>query len=149
MVNSLTLSSDQDTLILIDDGRCIEFPLSAKHGIVVGTLRGQITVATAKASRGTVSTGGGDAPRRIRVATGKDVQWTTFYNEANEVFGLIGMSEIDVSISEPKTQGFIVDLSSNVITIGKKGVLIELTIYPKESSSGSSGSGKITGKATL
>ena len=132
MVNSITLSTDQDILYLIDDGRCIEFPLKSKNGILVGTIRGQITVATAKAAPTTEE--GSDAPRKIRVATGDNMHWTTFYNEDSEVFGLIGLAEIDISLAEPKTQVYLVDLKENVITLGRKGVLIELTVYPKESS---------------
>lgn len=136
MVNSITLSTDQDILYLVDDGRCIEFPLKSKNGILVGTIRGQITVATAKATPTTEE--GSDAPRKIRVATGENMHWTTFYNEDNEVFGLIGLAEIDISIADPKTQVYLVDLRENVITLGRKGVLIELTIYPKEGSRNSS-----------
>ncbi|PHN07698.1 hypothetical protein [Flavilitoribacter nigricans] len=45
--NSITLSPDMSTLYLIDNNRAIPFDLNNKNGIVVGTLDGQLTVATA------------------------------------------------------------------------------------------------------
>lgn len=46
MLNSIVLSSDMETLYLIDNGRAIEFPLSEK-GLLIGMLNGQLSVATA------------------------------------------------------------------------------------------------------
>lgn len=132
MVNSLALDSTQETLYLIDDGRCLDFSLKSRRGILIGTLKGQITVASAKAPP-EPETDGGDAPRRIRINVSKG-QWTTFFNEDNEVFGLIGMAEIDISLTAPKTQSFLVDLKENVITLLRNGAFLELTIYPKETS---------------
>lgn len=133
MLNTLALSSDQETLYLIDNGRAIDFPLNSRNGVVVGTLKGQISVATAKESPDTGDDTDGDLPRKIRVTT-ENSQWSGFYNEENEVFGLIGVSDIDISIAEPKTQIHFVDLKENVINIRRKGVLLELTISQKEKS---------------
>ena len=136
MLNTLAISSDQETLYLIDNDRAIKFPLISRNGIIIGTLKGQITVTSAKENPDTGEDTGGDLPRKIRVTT-ENSQWSGFYNEENEVFGLIGVSEIDISIAEPKTQVFFVDLKKSVINMKRKGILLELTVFPKEKGGGS------------
>lgn len=46
MLNSIVLSSDMETLYLIDNGRALEFPLG-ERGLLIGILDGQLSVATA------------------------------------------------------------------------------------------------------
>ena len=97
MVNSITLSSDMSTLYLIDNGRSIDFPFNNPRGILIGSLKGQLSVATAIEPPTTEETAEG---KTIKLPTEK-AQWTMFYHIDTEVLGIIGASDIDIAISEP------------------------------------------------
>ncbi|MEN0004676.1 MAG: hypothetical protein AAF798_11045 [Bacteroidota bacterium] len=145
MVNTITLSSDMEKLFLIDDGRVIEFKISEDKGILVGTLNGQITVATALRPPQEVDmpleTGEDDTPQpvapgaegarvkpgmpvgeKVEVST-KNSQYTVFFNRGNTVMGLIGIGEIDTSIISPERinpEVFFFSLTNNVVDIRRK-----------------------------
>ena len=144
MLNTITLSSDLETLYLIDNNRAIEFPLNSKKGILIGSLNGQITVVSAinppkeedDAPIGdgdgnlqnpvgtlTKSKGGVLNPKTVIISPKKD-QFTNFYNGKNQVLGLIGIVDIDASIAEPESSEpllFMYDLNDSVINVRKVG----------------------------
>lgn len=121
-INSITLSPDLSTLFLIDNGRAIPFDLNHKNGIVIGTLDGQLTVATALPNILTPlpDKEGEDPelpnphkkepifvddsierlaarPRLLRLSAVKS-QWTLMFIKEKAVISIIGASDIDVSI---------------------------------------------------
>lgn len=129
MVNSITLSSDMSTLYLIDNGRSIDFPFNNPRGVLIGSLKGQLSVATAI-----------EPPTSEEMAEAKTLklptekaQWTMFYHFDNGVLGIIGAADIDVAIAEPGTptcnQNFF-DLNQNIVRIRRIGNAIEVSSRP-------------------
>jgi hypothetical protein len=47
MLNTIAISTDVETLYLIDNGKAIQFSLTEGRGIIIGLLEGQLTVASA------------------------------------------------------------------------------------------------------
>lgn len=151
MVNTITLSSDMETLYLIDDGRAIEFKITEAKGILVGTLNGQVTVVTSlhppkEEVEAPIGTDTGDAAlptslakpgmpqeKKVSVSTKGD-QWTIFFNRGNEVMALIGIGEIDTSIENPEkleAEFYTFPLKTNVVQIRKKDGKIEFQLVKK------------------
>lgn len=129
MVNSITVSSDMSTLFLIDNGRSIDFPFNNPRGVLIGSLKGQLSVATAI-----------EPPTSEEMASGKTLklptekaQWTMFYHIDTGVLGIIGASDLDGAISEPGSpqcnQNFF-DLLSNVVRVRRIGNAIEVSSRP-------------------
>ncbi len=128
MLNSITLSSDMETLYLIDNGRAIPFKLSSPKGILIGTLGNQLVVATAvdkpdapappdggggSGDDGSDTVGGaGETVTRAagRPKAGTEIkfpilassQWTLVYNNDHGVLGIIGVTDITGSITAPE-----------------------------------------------
>lgn len=126
MVNTLTLSSDMETLYLIDNDRAIPFPLTNIRGILIGTLKGQISVVSAvKAPQNTDI----DAkPLKLSIANN---QWTLFYNEEHSVLAVIGATDIDTSLAENteiKTQIHTFKIEERVVHLKKKGDQLEFSV---------------------
>ena len=48
MTNSISFSSDLQTLFLIEEHQVVAFPLESKHGVVIGIVQGQLVAATQK-----------------------------------------------------------------------------------------------------
>ncbi len=48
MTNSISLSSDLNTLFLIEESQVVAFPLVSKQGILIGNIQGQLVAATNK-----------------------------------------------------------------------------------------------------
>jgi len=129
MVNSITVSSDMSTLYLIDNGRSIDFPFNNPRGVLIGSLKGQLSVATAI-----------EPPTSEELAEAKTIklptekaQWTMFYNFDNSILGLIGATDIDVAISEPGNPGCnqnFFDLSDRIVRIRRLGNAIEVSSRP-------------------
>lgn len=46
MTNSISLSSDLETVFLIEERQVVAFPLLSKNGILIGTLNNQLVAAT-------------------------------------------------------------------------------------------------------
>ena len=145
MVNTITLSSDMKSLYLIDNGRAIEFNLTSSKGILVGTLNGQLTVATAAdgsatddKSEATAPPNNGDNNGRkgIKVAT-KNSQWTATYYATTQSLFFIGAIEIDLDEpnargeDDPKPKAFGFNLKENVINIRRIGNAIGIEVLPK------------------
>lgn len=140
MINTITLSSDMKTLFLIDDGRAVGFPIDTDNGVLIGSIRGQIVVATAL-SKDEEEGGGaeGDGAERkpaaseeqIRVET-KSKQWTFTYNKRVGMMSIIGATEIDSSFrNEPNCEEHRVNLNDKVVNVKRKGEDIILTVYEK------------------
>lgn len=50
MTNSISLSSDLNTLFLIEESQVVAFPLYSKQGVLIGSIQNQLVAATNKAS---------------------------------------------------------------------------------------------------
>lgn len=139
MVNSVTLSSDMTKLYVIDNGRAIVFDLEAKNGVILGTLDGQITAATAlpviaETGEGGANTPAAAAPRAVKsfkVDTSKG-QWTMFFIKDKTTLGVIGAVDIDFGVTggtaatECKFELFNVGV--NTLNIKRTGIFIEFTL---------------------
>jgi len=138
MVNTITFSTNMERLYLIDDGRSIEFNLEGNNGILVGTLRGQITVATAfefpKPDGDAPDEGRGTSiPASLKLETEKTV-WSGAFHRKQRVLCLIGATEIE--IREPGDKKFdyrpelhFFNIEENTLHIRrKKGDLFVLSI---------------------
>lgn len=129
MINSLTLSSDMKTLYLIDNGRCIDFPLDTKRGVIIGTLLGQVTVVSAIEP---VADNAVKAVGLTRLPVDGNV-WTLAYLPKQQASAVIGATEIDFSLSSgsggssPKPQVQLFDLSGGkVLRLRRVGDFLEL-----------------------
>ncbi len=129
MVNSITVSSDMSTLYLIDNGRSIDFPFNNPRGVLIGSLKGQLSVATAieppSAEENT-------AAKTIKLPT-ENAQWTMFYHIDDSTLAIVGATDIDFAKPEPTppvcNQNFF-DLESNVVRIRRIGNAIEVSSRP-------------------
>ncbi len=142
MVNSVSFSSDMKTLYLIDNGRAIDFPIDSKRGILVGTLNGQITVVTGLMGQEDASPGSGDDPslaiaarpaEPIKLST-KGNQYTAFYNPENEVMAIIGVTDIDISISQPEDSDcdhYVFDMKEKTLRVRRIGNALEIEALDK------------------
>jgi hypothetical protein len=149
MVNSITLSSDMNTLYLIDNGRAIPFKLQKDKMILVGLLKGQITVATSMApdekmealESGTIDSSssgallrGGDAQKggTVKVEVASNTQWTVAFNRGSRSMALIGAVEINPGLTSEdpdplRPQGFLFNLNEVVVGISRIGNALILT----------------------
>ncbi len=142
MVNSVSFSSDMKTLYLIDNGRAIEFPIDSKRGILIGTLKGQITVVTGLMGQEDASPGTGDDPslavaarpaEPVKLST-EGNQYTAFYNPDNEIMAIIGVTDIDISISSPEDAGcdhYVFDLKDKTLRVRRIGNALEIEALDK------------------
>lgn len=134
MINSLTLSSDMKTLYLIDNGRCIDFPLDNKKGIVIGTLLGQVTVVSAIEP---IADNATKSASLTRLPVDGNV-WTLAYLPKQQASAVIGATEIDFSLrsgsggnsgGSPKPQVQLFDLSEGkVLRLRRVGDFLELEL---------------------
>ena len=129
MVNSITVSSDMSTLYLIDNGRSIDFPFNNPRGVLIGSLKGQLSVATAIEPPTSEELA---AAKTIKLPT-ENAQWTMFYHFDDEVLAVIGATDIDFAKPEPTppvcNQNFF-ELQSNIVRIRKIGNAIEISSRP-------------------
>lgn len=145
MVNTITLSSDMQTLYIIDDGRAFEFPINTAKGIYVGTLKGQITAATAlepATEEGTEVKRG----KTLKLTTTKS-QWNLAFAKKLEALSVIGATDIDSSIigatdidsslksvgdySEVPGKAYLFDLKRFILNVRRVGNSIEITTIEK------------------
>ena len=121
MTNSICLSSDMNTLFLIDNGRAIAFDLNNANGILVGVVKGQLVAVTA--IRPLDEQLGQDKINSLSFPI-KDSQYTMMYNEDNNVVFFIGATEIDGSLTvgqAPAVKIESLNLGEQAIHIRKKG----------------------------
>ncbi len=140
MINTITLSSDMKTLFLIDNGRAIGFPIDTENGVLIGSFRGQIAVATALTADEEEGGGtSGDGAERkpavnqsvIKVGI-KSKQWTFTYNKRAGMMSIIGATEIDSSFrNDPNCEEHRVNLNDSVVKVQRKGEEIILTIFDR------------------
>ena len=139
MINTITLSSDMKTLFLIDDNRAVSFPIDTDNGVLIGSLKGQIVVATALTTDEEEQGGTtGDTPDGRRPAVGQETikvgvqskQWTFTYNKRTGIMSIIGATEIDSSFrSEPNCEEHRVNLNDKIVKVVRKGNDIILTVF--------------------
>lgn len=92
--NTVAISSDMESLYIIDTGKVLEFNLSHPNGILIGTLRGQVIAATADKLPA-------DSEIINKVVLPlQGMQWTTFYHRPAQTLNVIGATDIDLSFSE-------------------------------------------------
>lgn len=108
MLNSISLSSDMNTLYLIDNGRVIPFDLTVPQGVLVGLLGGQLVVATAVAtpSRGDmplVGTPRAAADNKYTFKAGDNSQYTLHFNAKHSALGIIGMDDVVIHLEAPES----------------------------------------------
>ena len=137
MVNTITLSSDMNTLYLIDDERAIPFDLTSGNGVLIGTLLGQVTVATAIVDpKGTKDSSlAKDKEQTIEL---KNSQWTIMFNPENLLFHVVGETEIDFFVSSgngPQPQQTTINLKDKIVILKKVGTKLTInTIEPSSKS---------------
>ncbi len=157
MLNTITLSSDQRRLFLIDDGKLITFPLNTR-GVSIGLLDGQLAVITPnkpapdleELAEDTVDIEG-PAPAVARTAQqkGKEVrlplrentQYNLAYNAANQAMGIIGATDIISTITVPDHPGdgptgscqlHLFDLSEHILTVQRTKDSLLLTLKARK-----------------
>lgn len=153
MVNTITLSTDMNTLYLIEgNGRVIPYSLHAIGGVYVGLIGGQLTVVSALepmpdpgskpvlASSATRSLTEAAATPIQRVKSVKlstaNAQWTAIFERKNQAFVLIGATDIDSSLTggndNLSAEGYLFDLREGYVNIRKSGdSLIAVSVQMK------------------
>jgi hypothetical protein len=140
MINTITLSSDMKTLYLIDNGRAIGFPIDTDNGVLIGSLRGQIVVATALTTDEEEGGGASGSGAERKPAVNQEVikvgvkskQWTFTYNKRVGMMSIIGATEIDSSFrNEPNCEEHRVNLNDNVVKVKRKGEEIIITVFER------------------
>ena len=131
MSNTITLSTDMNTLYLIDDERAIPFDLTGK-GAVIGTLGGQVSVVSASSGKQTLLAGKGTTTRKEFPI--KDNQWTVNYNEEHVAMHVVGVTDVDIFTPNPSKEAECAkagyDLSRELVTIRRVGGILEVTSMP-------------------
>jgi hypothetical protein len=104
MLNSISLSSDMNTLYLIDNGRAIPFDLRVSQGVLVGMIGGQLVVATAVAPTVVDDAPVGtprSAARKYTFKAGADSQFTLNFNAKHRALGIIGVDDVVIHLEAP------------------------------------------------
>jgi hypothetical protein len=147
MVNTITFSTDMNKLYLVDAGRAIEFDLTKENGVLVGTLRGQITVATAfefsktedgpsagEATEGAVTM---SAQRHLSTKLTTDMTvWSGAYHVKRRIICFIGATEIEVRKPngdeeyDYKSEIHFFDIENNTLHIRRKKNNVFVTAFP-------------------
>lgn len=142
MINSITLSSDMKTLYLIDNGRAIDFPIDDKVGILIGKIGNQISVATAvnpiETDEGVGDNRGAssraDGRRVIKLSAAAKSQWTMTFHEGTHQLGIIGTTDIDLSLTHPQDvecDTHFINLTNKIINIRRIADELELIVMDK------------------
>lgn len=105
MLNSISLSSDMNTLYLIDNGRAIPFDLTVSQGVLVGMMGGQLVVATAVAppvlTDAPVMGTPRSATQKYTFKAGADSQFTLNFNAKHRALGIIGVDDVVIHLEAP------------------------------------------------
>lgn len=133
MINNITFSTEMDTLYLIDNDRAIPFSLSNKKGIIIGVLKGQLTVATDFETP--------SVPERIELEDGEQIAfsrtlnevklsikktvWSAAYHKQRRVLSFIGATEVEVRSGSKeydyKPELVFFELDGCVLNIQRRG----------------------------
>ncbi len=125
MTNTITFSSDMETLFVIDDGKACAYNLSHPNGVIIGTLRGQVVAGTAEALPPD-----GDVLQRITLNLQK-AQWTAYYRRPLQTLNVIGATDIDLGLSDEKDSKAMVHrfpIGGNPVHIKRSGNTITLAL---------------------
>lgn len=133
MSNTITLSTDMNTLYLIDDERAIPFDLNNGKGVLIGTMLGQVTVVTAngKLEQEAVIKKLDSTKNNLPV---KGNQWTVMYNEEVQAMYVIGALDIESGIQEPNStpcKKLLYNLGKQVVSIRREGNNLAVAGFPK------------------
>lgn len=125
MTNTVAFSSDMENLYIIDDGKVNTYNLSHPNGVLVGTLRGQITAATAEALPAS-----SDVLRTVTLNLQKN-HWTAFYRRPQQTLNVIGATDIDLGFTgegdgKATLHRFII--GGNPVHIRRSGQTITLSL---------------------
>ena len=141
MTNSITFSPDMTLLYLIDDGRAIPFAMDKRGGVLVTALRGQLTVVSApmldtRAEESAINSGDTAEVRNISASDElppfpqklnipvKNSQWTMVYDSANQVLGIIGVTDIEAGLKQerkPTSSFSLFPLKERILHIRREG----------------------------
>lgn len=152
MVNNICLSTNMKTLYLIDDGRAISFPLDERSGILIGTLRGQLTAATAyelpppaeeaepdmgaRSQAANLVLSATDNKEQVRLSTRKTV-WSAAFHIGRMQLSLVGATEVEIRQpdEEPvdyKAEIVTFDLKENTLNIRRIGDTLIIRCLPNK-----------------
>lgn len=92
MTNTITLSSNMDTLILIDEGKAAVHSLTHPNGLMIGTLRGQIVAGTSESLPEAA-----EILKTITISLETE-RWTVFYDRTGKTLNVIGATDIDLGL---------------------------------------------------
>ncbi len=153
MLNSITLSSDQETVFLIDNGEAIAFPLDEDNGVLIGLMGGQLSVVSApdntsskaKALPFPLNTEEDQwqlmfiperpllhiigKPKKMREAEGDRSIGSTDVDPGRS----IGSTDVDPgrAIADEARKNIVVDLNTQVVHLVKEGGLIKVSLLEK------------------
>ena len=152
MVNNICLSTDMNTLYLIDDERAIRFPLNQRSGILIGTLRGQLTAATAfklpkpveeadpEMTTGSQSTtlvmSATKNKEQVRLST-RRTAWSAVFHPGRMQLSFVGATEVEIRRpdEEPvdyKAEIVSFDLRENTLNIRRIGETLLIRCLPNQ-----------------
>lgn len=137
-VNTITFSTDMSVIYLIDSGRAIPFSLDTIGGVLIGEVRGQITVVSAMDP---YPGGGKDVQsfskeravgipvvKSAKIPTNKG-NWNFLYLRERKQVCIIGAVDIESDLqksNELQAAAYIFDLREGFINIQKVGNTIVL-----------------------
>ena len=131
--NTITLSTDMSVIFLIDNGRAMPFSLDTIGGVLVGEIKGQITVVSALEqfpdkdqevqSFSKERAVGIPIVKSAKVPTNRG-NWNFLYLRDRHQVCIIGATDIDSSLQESnnlQAQAYLFDLREGFINIQKAG----------------------------
>lgn len=150
--NMIVLSTDLTTIYLIDGGRAIPFSLYAIGGVLVGEIRGQLTVVSAvepfpqedtptsdKTFEKSASERAAGTPipvvKSAKIPTNKG-SWNFVHIRERRQLCVIGVVDIEVALREDQqleTQGYLFDLREGFINIQRVGNTLVFETVPLNS----------------
>ncbi|MEQ8702620.1 MAG: hypothetical protein RIC19_01810 [Phaeodactylibacter sp.] len=148
MINNITFSTEMDTLYLIDNDRAIPFSLDTKKGILIGVLKGQLTVVTdfevpAVPERIELADGSqigfSGSRREVKLSTEKTV-WSAAYHRKRRVLSFIGATEVEVRSSNQeydyKPEIAFFELEGRVLNVQRRNnaIVVKSMILADEAS---------------
>ncbi len=96
VTNTITFSSDMESLFIVDDGKASSFNLSHPNGVIVGTLRGQVVAGTAESAPDD-----SEVLQKVVISLQR-AQWTAFYRRPTQTLNVIGATDIDLGLMADK-----------------------------------------------
>ncbi len=131
--NTITLSTDMSVIFLIDNGRAMPFSLDTIGGVLVGEIKGQITVVSALEpfpnkdqevqSFSKERVVGIPIVKSAKIPTNRG-NWNFLYLRDRHQVCIIGATDIDSSLQESnnlQAQAYLFDLREGFINIQKAG----------------------------